>query len=44
MVYGSMSIDIELAPYESDGGNLTAVGILSISMQISPLPKHCVTS
>jgi hypothetical protein len=29
-VYGTMSIDIELAPYDSEGGNLKSVGILSI--------------
>ncbi len=41
LVYGSLNIDIELAPYYHEGINtLPTAGILSISLKINPLPKH----
>jgi hypothetical protein len=41
LVYGSLNLDIELAPYTHDGlSTLPTAGILSISLQINPLPKH----
>ena len=45
MAYGSLSVDLQLAPYYHDGLKaLPCVGILSISLQIQPLPKHLFVS
>ena len=39
--YGSLSVDLEMAPYHHEGVNtLPCVGILSVTMKLSPLPKH----
>lgn len=41
MVYGSLSVDLEMAPYCHDGVNeMPCAGVLSITLQISALPKH----
>lgn len=41
MVYGSLSVDLEMAPYCHDGVNqMPCAGILSITLQIGSLPKH----
>jgi len=41
LVYGSVSIDLELAPYRHEGLTiLPCAGVLSITLAISPFPKH----
>ena len=41
LAFGSLSVDIELPPYHHDGLSLMqSVGILSIELALSPLPKH----
>ena len=39
--YGSLSVDLELAPYHHEGvSTMPSVGILSVTLKIHPLPKH----
>ena len=45
LVFGSLSVDLELAPYQHDGLSLMqAAGVLSIELSLAPLPKHCKVS
>lgn len=40
MAHGSVSFDIELAPYDNEGvGKVTAVGIVSLKLQLYPVSK-----
>ena len=41
LAFGSLSVDIDLPPYQHNGLSLMqSVGILSIELSLSPLPKH----